>query len=81
MVLNFENKGACHFALVRAVELCFLCMSYYKISNTNQNPQELLLEILPLMTVVPKERKVMLNYIPASQQCQLIKPEGLAGEL
>lgn len=60
VVLNFENKGACHFALVRAVELCFLCMSYCKISNKDQNPQELLLEILPSMTVIPKERNVKL---------------------
>lgn len=56
-------------------------MPYYKISNKDLNPQELLLEILASMTVVPKERKVMLNHIPASQQCLFIRAEGLAGEL
>lgn len=56
-------------------------MSYYKISNKDLKPQELLLEILASMTVVPKERKVMLNHIPAAQQCLFIRAEGLAGEL
>lgn len=80
-VLDFKNNGAFHFALTKAVELCFLCMPYYKISNKDLNHQELLLEILASTTVVPKERKVMLNHIPASQQCQFLKAEGPAGEL
>lgn len=40
-ILNFKNNGAFPFALAKAVELCFLCMSYYKISNKDLNPQEL----------------------------------------
>lgn len=33
------------------------------------------------MALVPKERKVMLNHIPSSQKCQLIKAGSLPGEL